>query len=631
MFSNGRKTIGVFLEASTGEFQRLLCKGVIEEAKERGYNVAVFHAYGKYGENNRHFRGDQSIYELAPWEELDGIVLLLDTMLETDSRETVLRGVKRSHCPVVSVREIVDGANNLLVDNTTCMEGILRHFIEHHKFQRICFMTGPESHWDAVERLACFERVMKEYGLPVDDHQKFYGDYWTNMGGAACDWFMEGQERPQAIVCANDYMALSVISELIGRGIQVPGEICVSGYDGLNDTMAFTPTVTTVTVPFYKMGVRAMEIIDEKQGCPEQVENVYFEAELALRETCGCMKANGLEVLTEKRRQYEEAKISHNRDVQFDYVSIHLGDCSTLEEIADILSYYRYNIAGMYKYGICLCENLLERDEHKSLTEKVELRIAMKGEDNFGELRIGFDRKELVPAILTDDEPQVWYFAPLHFQDNIYGYEMLNFQDPNCIGNLYFRWNINIGNKIRDILVEYKMQKLIHELEDMYDRDALTGMYNRRGWGNYSNVLFQQAKEQKQTIFLAVIDLDGMKTINDNFGHDQGDFALKKMEEAIRNVCRKDYISARTGGDEFVILAKGITTAEGELCLQKLEDFLEDFNASGEKEYEIHASTGFVCRIPTLEESIETYTKESDGAMYQNKVLNKAKRGETLR
>lgn len=631
MFSNRRKTVGIFLEGCTGEFQNLLCQGVISEAKERGYNVAVFNAYGKYGENNRHFTGDLAIFDLAPWEELDGIVLLLDTMNEEASREKILEGVKGSRCPVVSVREVLEGANNLLVENTTCMEGILRHFIEHHGFTRLCFMSGPESHWDAVERLSCFERVMEEYNLPVNEHQKFYGDYWKNMGEAACDWFLKDQEMPQAIVCANDHMALTVVSELIRRGIRVPEDICVSGYDGLIDTLSFTPTVTTVTVPFTKMGVRAMELIDEKQGCPEQVEDVFFEAELALRETCGCVKSNGIEVLEQKRYQYEEEKIAHNRDVQFDYISIHLGDCDTLEEIADILAYYRWNIRGMGRYGICFCEDLLEREVHNALTDRMELRIAMIGENNMGALQIPFDRKELVPEVLTDEEPQIWYFAPLHFQDNIYGYEMLNFQDPACTGNLYFRWNINIGNKIRDILVEYRMQKLIRELKEMYDRDALTGMYNRRGWENYGRTLFHQAKERGQTVFLAVIDLDGMKAINDNYGHDQGDFALKKIKEAILSVCREGYISARTGGDEFVILAKGISPEEGGRCLQEMEEFLEAYNASGEKEYDIHASTGFVCRIPTEEESIETYTKESDGAMYQNKVINKVKRGEALR
>lgn len=72
------------------------------------------------------------------------------------------------------------------------------------------------------------------------------------------------------------------------------------------------------------------------------------------------------------------------------------------------------------------------------------------------------------------------------------------------------------------------MQKLVVKLEEMYDRDALTGMYNRRGFENRGNPMFEQAKEEGKQIFLAIIDMDGMKQINDNYGHIEGDYALKK-------------------------------------------------------------------------------------------------------
>lgn len=69
MFHNSRKTIGVFLERSAGEFQNRLCQGIITEAKELGYNVAVLSDYGNYGQNHRYFIGDQTLWELPPYEE----------------------------------------------------------------------------------------------------------------------------------------------------------------------------------------------------------------------------------------------------------------------------------------------------------------------------------------------------------------------------------------------------------------------------------------------------------------------------------------------------------------------------------------------------------------------------------
>lgn len=632
MFSNNCKTVGVVLEKASGEFQKRLCEGIVVTAQQLGYNVAVFNSFGRYGHNERHFFGDQMIFNLVPWEKLDGLILALDTMDEPLSRERVLDKVRKyCRCPVVSVREMIDGASNLLVQNTTCMEEMIRHFIEHHGFTKLCFMTGPQGHWDAVERLQCFETIMKEYDLPVNDHQKFYGDYWYNMGEKACDWFLQGQDKPEAILCANDNMALAVASELIGRGFHIPEDICVSGYDGLADGLAFSPTLSTMEVPFYDMGRKAMELVHEKQERPEATEDIYFQAKAVLRESCGCMGHSGKEILEKRREIHEEGRIAHNREVQLDYLSINLGDSNSIEEVAKWLAYYQYNIDGLNNYAVCFCDNIYQKEKVTEYTDRMVMRIALKERVEMGALEVMFDRRELIPELLSDEKPQCWYFAPLHFQDNCYGYEAYNFPDPKQMGNLYFRWNINIGNKIHDMLVEHKMQRLILELEEMYDRDALTGMYNRRGWENYGKVMFREAKEKGETIFLAVIDLDGMKQINDNYGHDEGDFALKKMREVIDKAWEEEHISARTGGDEFVVMAKGVTVDEGEGFLQRLEHYLEAFNETGGKGYDIHASAGYVCRIPTETETIETYTKESDGVMYQNKVINKVRRGETLR
>ena len=109
------------------------------------------------------------------------------------------------------------------------------------------------------------------------------------------------------------------------------------------------------------------------------------------------------------------------------------------------------------------------------------------------------------------------------------------------------------------------MQKLVEKLEEMYDRDALTGMYNRRWFENRGNPMFEQAKEEGKQIFLAIIDMDGMKQINDNYGHIEGDYALKKVREAIHHACPDAVIQARTGGDEFEIIAEDIAEGRAQL------------------------------------------------------------------
>ncbi|MCH5251526.1 MAG: GGDEF domain-containing protein [Lachnospiraceae bacterium] len=632
MFSNHRKTIGVFVESAINEFSNKLCQGVISEAEKKGYNVAIFTPYGNYGENERYFKGDNQLYHLPPYEDFDGVIVALDTMQKQESRQIVLEHIKnRCHCPVISVRELVENANNFFVDNSTCMEGIIRHFVEEHGFTRLCFMSGPESHWDAVERMECFKRVMAEYQLPVGEHQLFYGDYWKNKGGEACDWFLEGQQMPQAIICANDYMATAVASELIRRGIRIPEEICVSGYDGMEDALKFTPSITTMSVPFYEMGRKAVAVIEEKQETPEQVQDYYFDIRLMAGESCGCMKENGTEIVKMRRDWHEEAKVDQNRQMQFHFLTIHLSASHTISEMSEHIQNFILNIEGIKDYCVCFCEDLKNREDFSDYSDTMEMRIGMRNGVSMGHINIPFDKKELLPSEITDEGPQIWYFTPLHFQDKTFGYEATSFMTPEITGNLYLYWNIIIGKKIQDTLIYHQMQNLIVELENLYDRDSLTGMYNRRGLEDRGGKLFEEAREEKKPLFLSIIDLDGMKQINDNHGHVEGDYALKMIQKAISTSCREESIQARSGGDEFVVIGKDIDESEGAAWMEGIDAFLTTFNQSGKKKYDIHASYGYVCRIPGEKDSMETYIKESDEIMYKNKIENKKRRNEPLR
>lgn len=632
MFSNHRKTIGVVAEAVINEFPKLLCQGIIRTATEKGYNVAIFSPYGKYGNNEEYFKGDTKLCYLPPYEDLDGIVLALDTIQEKGTIDTVIEQVRsKCHCPVVSVREFVEGTNNLYVDNKSCMEGIIRHFIEVHKFRRLCFMTGPAHRWDSRERLECFERIMAEYHLPVEENQKFYGDFWKGMGKEACDCFLSGSELPEAIICANDHMAAAVASELLARGLRIPEDICVSGYDGLSDTMYFTPSITTVGVPFYEMGVKAIEIIDKKQDCPDQTEDYCFDVHIIARESCGCQPSSNQDVIMNRRNWLEEINIERNRKNQFNFFSISLGNCHTIDELGQKISHYIFNIDGFQDYCICFCDDLEKRTDFSDYSDTMELRIAFQNRKNIGAVQIPFNRRELLPAEMTSEEPQVWYFVPLHFENKTFGYEAIQFMTPEVTANMFSSWSIILGNKVQDILIYHEMQRLIIKLEDIYNRDELTGMYNRRGLKDHSETILEHAKTNQIPLFLAIIDLDGMKQINDIYGHVEGDYALKTIRDAIQNACRDKIVNARTGGDEFVILAENITEEEGVSCLKEIENFLERFNESGTKPYSIHASYGYLWKVPSQNDSMETYVKESDKMMYKNKIENKRRRGEPLR
>jgi len=633
MFNNGRKTIGVFAENMSSEVQHKVCDGIISEARAKGYNTALFSSQGSYGQSERFSEGDLQIFQLPPYDELSGVILILDTMDQKENADKVINIVKkRSNCPIVSIRMTIPGINTVLVDNSTCMESIIRHVIEDHKAKRICFMTGPEGHFDAIERLESFRSIMAEYGLPVDDSQIFWGDFWKGKGPEACDHFLSGKKKPDAVICANDYMAIAVASELISRGYRIPEDVIVTGYDGLEYGLSFSPSITTAEAPFDVMGKESVQLIDAKQSDWSEPQTIYLKSKLCLRESCGCLKGHDINLMSVRRNQYESLQQRNHRSTVFSYMSVQLAEHTSMESISDVLdNYLELGFSNLRSYAVCLNRNMSIDHLQTRYTDEMDVRVAYLDGKMIPRANIPFAKKDLLPAEFTGPEPQAWYFLPLHFLDYLLGYQAYRFDEEHPAGITNFQYDIILCNNIYETLTYSKKQKMIEELQTSSLHDSLTGLYNRGAFTAYGRQMFEEAQKSKKPVFIAVLDMDNLKQINDVYGHIEGDFALKRVALAISKCCRDQYIFARTGGDEYYVIGLDVSEEAGEKCMAAIEKELTKFNNSQKKKYEIHASSGFYRDVPSERDTLDDFVKVADRFMYHNKIENKKKRGESLR
>ncbi|MGN1205584.1 MAG: GGDEF domain-containing protein [Eubacterium sp.] len=632
MFYNNRKTIALFCCNSHGEFQREICAGAAEETERLGYNLAIFTCYGNYGQNALYARGEKDIFSLPDYHEFAGIIIAGDTFSIDEAVEEVIDYLReKADCPVVSLRQRMEGVNNILIDNFASMGGMIRHLIECHGAKDIAFMTGKRQYADAQERLQSFYAVMKEYDLPVSEHRVFFGNFWKNKGKEACDWFMEEGKCPDAIACANDYMAMAVIDELYKRGLSVPHDVIVTGYDGIKSGLIYSPSVTTVRVDFNDMAKKAVALIDKHQN-DKEIEDLYLMAELKGRESCGCLSDNHSSIVYSRCMNHDNIVEHDNLEMQFCFMNIQFGRVERFEEINSILERYIYNIEGFNNYLICLRDDIMMDDkELKTYTDTMEARVVFHNRKNLGNVRMEFERNELIPQELASDEPQCYVFSPLHFQDECYGYEAYSFESSENAGKLYIRWSMAIDDVIMNILVKSKMKRAIDELEIMYIQDAMTGLFNRRGFEKYARVQFMNARARDSMVCVIGIDMDGLKPINDIYGHHEGDSALRSVGYAIQEAAVSGQIGARIGGDEFEVLFPCQDEEDVKNWVRVFERSLDNYNNKSNKPYKIYASLGYKMGIPGAGDTLESYMRESDDIMYHNKMTNKMKRNQTLR
>lgn len=632
MFSNGRKTIGLFIFNTHGDFQSQICQGMAERAEQLGYNLAIFSSYGNYGTNNNYYLGEMAIFDLPAYEEFAGIVLAFDTFNIPEAEDRILENIKNhADCPVVSLREAYMGVNNILIDERNSMEGVVRHIIEDHGKKDIAFMTGVKGRYDAEARLRCFQNIMKEYGYPVGENRVFYGDFWKTKGKEACDWFCQDGVYPEAVICANDSMAMSVIDELFERGIEVPGDVLVTGYDGTEEGIVYSPSLTSVNVNFHEMAVEAVNLIERHQN-DHVVEDVYMKTEVMPRESCGCLKDGHVSTLYSRCIRHKRSTRQENLEMQFSFMSIDFGGVKSIGQIHEVISRYIYNIEDFENYFICFRDDIEEhRDVFSGYSDEMHVRVAMKDRQDMGEVDVPFERNMLLPPEFVSEEPQCYFFYPIHYQDKCFGYEAYSFLDNNRCGEAYVRWSIAVSNAVQNILAQKKMSELINELENMYIQDVLTGLYNRRGFEKYGRMQFSKARAKDSTICVVGIDMDGLKPINDIYGHHEGDSALRAVGYAIQEAAPQGQIGARIGGDEFEVIFPCRDEADVQKWVADFERSLQNFNHKSQKPYEVHASLGYKIGVPTADDTIESYMNESDDIMYRNKIANKIKRNEELR
>ncbi|MBR8830977.1 MAG: hypothetical protein N5P05_001917 [Chroococcopsis gigantea SAG 12.99] len=169
-------------------------------------------------------------------------------------------------------------------------------------------------------------------------------------------------------------------------------------------------------------------------------------------------------------------------------------------------------------------------------------------------------------------------------------------------------------------------QQAEEEVRKLSLSDEMTGLYNRRGFIFLGNRELETAKRQKASLGLVFIDLDGLKKVNDNYGHEAGDLMIKDVANLLKTSFRETDIIARLGGDEFVILHEFKEVEDSQFISERLEKCLGQFNDHNKRCYQLSFSIGQVIYTPDCNDYLETLLQKADEAMYIHKKQRKQNR-----
>ena len=622
----GRKKVAIFICGSVVEYQEQMVSHLSTEMAKLGYYSIIYNWFGGYGECADFEAGELNAAYLPDYSDYDGIFLCLDTFSNADAADEVLNRVKKySKCPVISLRREADDYNTILIDDENSMESITRHLLEDHGFTDLYYVSGIKGHPDAVKRLECFKRVLAAHGMELKDENLYHGDFWRNSGDQIVDELLERRKNsklPEAIVCANDYMAIAVCHSLQSRGYEIPKDVIVTGFDDIAEASHTIPSLTSVRMDIREMARAAAEMFVALRDKKPVDKFGYIPTTVVKRQSCGCCESSAKSLADAGRAYFDAWHRQRDENLQACFMSLATETAVDIEELNAAVERYIGNNDYYKDFFIVLNDykwESVENEEMIGYTDKMYLRTAFVGTERLKNINIAVEKRQLLPDEFLSDEPKAYYIIPLHFQKASFGYSVIDFYPGGTIGSFYEFMLISICNAIEHMRSAKRTNALIDKLSNMYVTDVLTGLKNRHGFELESHRMYNLVQTEGRTMAIIGIDMDGLKVINDTYGHAEGDYALRVLADAIRGASFVDEIGFRVGGDEFEVLAMDYSENSILKFISRMEAYLDNINKGAGKPYNVYASCGYsICCInPGM--NLNEWLTLSDNRMYAEK------------
>lgn len=610
----GKPKIAVFLNGLSDYYQHTICEGIARQAEELDFSVLFFASRVRYNVNENN-EGELKLFTLPDMRSFNGIIVATNTITSEETVEYLKKTLPASGIPVVNIGPSINGSFSVDSVDNGCMETLIRHFITEHNFNRINYISGPPSNPDAKFRLDKYKKMLAEYGIEYDDNRIFIGDFSRECAREAITRFLQSSsELPQAIVCANDNIALGAYAELTRRGLRVPEDIALSGYDCVYDAEHHLPRITTARQPLMEMGRRAVHIINDViSGKPVEKDYIY-DSQVVIAGSCGCIDPSPMD----ERQLVEEFVLNNDELGKYDNISTSMMELLTgtytIQDVVNQLIHLARALDFRHLY-FCVNENSLINHSQISNSYPKEMTLMLGIVNETVHTGLKFKTKYILPALDKDSTALV--FAPLYYKNNTFGYIAFDF---NHSSNIMHRiWVKNVRLALENLRTQDALKQYAVALEEISLHDPLTGVLNRRGLEKRSKSLM--SADAQGMLFVIFVDLDGLKRINDVYGHAAGDEAIQVIAAILRHCSRPNDIIARMGGDEFVCV--GIVPDEDTLrsMLFSMQSYGTLHNEHFAKPYTVNASYGWCLQQWEEKLSLMQMIDKADSHLYEQKRL----------
>lgn len=643
-----KRVIAVCGSCLSEEKEYSFLKELNKVCKQKGYVAVAFNFSVDGFDVDDDIMREKKLIELMGHLNCVAVIVLGETIKNDIMMEFIRKTVSYMNVPVFSLEYPLEGCFQISQHFGEGFKNMVRHVIEHHSCRKINMIAGVKDNVFSTDRVNAYKEVLEEYGIPFEEKRVKYGDFWDRPARTATEEFLaEDPEIPDAIVCANDTMAIACCDVLRSRGYRVPDDIIVTGFDGISSGKVNYPTISTVE-PDNEGEVLAIFDLLEKIENAEIMDmnmSVNIPYRIRVNQSCGCRQIddkesmNKMSALGQTLNEQKWHMMAMNKLMLFSNDLKNLSDMSPILE--ENLELWKQNL-----FFVAIYEQYMKDDPdvsgrpHYVSEDSCVTMFKLKDGENLTDYEV-FKEESLMPNfeenLVFEDGYDMFMVRLLQTKSTLYGYliEGLRNVDERCTRRceefaLFLSTTINSVLKNQKVFrLNERLRRINKEIERVSVLDYLTELFNRRGFYDELYKLVEASENEGRYLTFFSIDMDGLKIINDTYGHNEGDFALKTLASAIKHFAMRNGICARYGGDEFVCAI--ITDQEmfftADIIRERFQAFFEKNRELKEKPYDISASVGCKCNMITHNLDVEDIMRIADTEMYKDKMARRKNRG----
>ena len=626
-----KKKVAVFANGWSNEYLELTIEGMRKRADEENIDLFVFVNYSAgEDDNERDNIGERGMFTLPDLSQFDGVVLF-GNIINMEWERTYLKNeIQKAKIPAVCLEYEMDDIPCIETDTFQGFYELVSHVIEVHHAKKILYVNGPRHNKECIIRRKAVEAVLEKNALVLREADIIHAE-WSYQTACANmrEWIHAHDYLPDAVICANDEMAMGICTALNCEGVEVPGQVIVIGFDFVADGQRFFPMLSTVRRDWTRLGVEGMELLLRQMDGHKVSMKTRIPCQMEIGESCGCcaddekckMRLNALGESYRKKRQQEEDEW-HLRYID-DTIS-KITDSQSLKK--SLQEHYEENHTFEGEdFLLCLEENFFDSEEREDKSGELNgwMEVFVKLENGKSVSRknfpVGQILKECLEECLEEDKTHIFLFAGLHEFEHCFGYIMQkDFMDRLYDKSLY-SWIQRLSQDMMKVKQNIRLEDLNRRLVDVSITDKLTGLKNRTGFEMKALPYLQKCRENHRDTWLVFADINQMKIINDQLGHLQGDMALCIVAEAIRKTIPKEWVAVRYGGDEFIVVGAYDEFKDIDEMRELFTDNLNRLKERNAFAFPLTVSLGAVVMRSDEVNSLDEYMRRADEAMYIEK------------